>query len=83
MFSDPSFGLFSIVDGIFAFIINQWFSWMFWVCRGLWYVSSAIDIIVSLNFKIGSVHFGSFPFEVFPCISVRTGASQLCQIYTV
>jgi hypothetical protein len=27
--------------------------------------------------KIGSV---AFPFEVFPCTSLRTGASQLCQI---
>jgi hypothetical protein len=28
-------------------------------------------------------NFWSFPFEDFPRTSVRTGASQLCQIYTV
>jgi hypothetical protein len=46
-------------------------------------VSSIIDITVSLNFKIGSVAFRSFAFEVFLCTLVRTEASQLCQIYTV
>ena len=35
-------------------------------------VSSAIDITVLLNFKIGSV---VFRFDVFPCTSVCTRAS--------
>jgi hypothetical protein len=33
--------------------------------------------------KLDRWNFGSFPFEDFPCTYVRTGASQLCQIYTV
>jgi potassium voltage-gated channel Eag-related subfamily H protein 8 len=37
MFSEPSFGLFAIFDGIFALVIKPWFSWVFWICRGLWY----------------------------------------------
>jgi hypothetical protein len=37
MFFESSFGLFAIVDGIFALIIKPWFSWVFWICRGLWY----------------------------------------------
>ena len=46
-------------------------------------VLSTIGITVSLNFKIESVEFVLFAFEVILCTSVRTEASQLCQVYTV
>ena len=35
MFSELSFDLFAIFDVDFAIIIKTWFTWVFWICRGL------------------------------------------------
>jgi hypothetical protein len=50
------------------------------------YIGDHVFNLESLVFDLSlllDLSFGSFPFEDFPCTSVRTGASQLCQIYTV
>ena len=83
MFSELSFDLFTIFDGVFAIIIKPWFTWVFGFVEVFAIVSSAIDINVSLSFKIRSVAFRIFPFDVFLCTYVRTDSNQLCQICTV
>jgi len=50
-----------IFDGIFAFIIKPWFTWVFWTCRGLWYnlISYSYYCFIKLQNGIGSIsdHF--------------------------
>jgi len=63
----PSFGLFAIFDGIFAIIIKPWFSWVFWICRGLWYslISNRYYCFVKLQNWIGGIS-DHFRLKVFP-----------------
>ena len=54
----------SIFDGIFALIIKPWFSWVFWICRGLWYsfISYRYYCFINLQNWIGGIsdHFSPF-----------------------
>jgi hypothetical protein len=55
MFFEASFGIFAIFDGIFALIIKPWFSWVFWICRVLWYSLISYTSEQDISNKLGQI----------------------------
>jgi hypothetical protein len=83
-FSNCRSAFFVIFDCIFVVIIKQWFSWVLWICRGLWYglINYRYYCFVKLQNWIGGISFICvWSFSLHTC-SYR-GQSAVSNLYCV